>query len=34
MLSLKKLNVVDCKQQYQVEILNKLPALENLGDNV
>jgi hypothetical protein len=34
MLNLKELNEVECKEQYRVEISNRLAALENLDDNV
>jgi hypothetical protein len=33
-LSLKKLNEVEGKEHYQVEILNKFAASENFRDNV
>jgi hypothetical protein len=31
--SLKKLNDVEVREQYQVKISNRFPALENLNDN-
>jgi hypothetical protein len=33
-LNIKKLNQVEGKEQYQVEILNRLPSLENLENEV
>jgi hypothetical protein len=32
--NLKKLNEVECKEQYRVEILNRFVALENLDPEV
>jgi hypothetical protein len=32
--NLKILNEVECKEQYRVQISNRLAALENLGDEV
>jgi hypothetical protein len=34
MFNLKKLNEVECKEQYHVEIPNRLAALENLDTQV
>jgi hypothetical protein len=32
MFNLKKLNEVECKEQYRVEISDRLAVLENLDD--